>query len=148
MRFNVPITPTAVSAGVDLWEFVSSATRPTVIEELYIDQKTLTSGRLGVQLILSNTTTGSGGSTSAALPINNATGTYGGTTPKILNTTVASAGSPVLQKPWVWNLVAGLLWLPVPEHRFSIPVSTRCVIRLIDAPASAMTVSGNVVIDE
>ena len=148
-KFIIPIPMTSVSASVDLFELVTSATRPTSIEYIWLDQKTLTSGRLNVNLITGTATSGSGGSTSTPICLTNTTATFGGTSPvEILNTTKASTGTPVTVLPLVWNLVAGLVWLPAPEHRIIIPVSTRAVLRLEDAPASAMTAGGFMVIDE
>lgn len=148
--FSVCIDAIAVSAAVDLFEIVTSATRDVIIHELYLDMKTpAVTGRLGVSIINGYTTSGSGGSTVTPRETDGDTGTFGGTSPiEILNTTPASAGTALLKRALIWNLASGLLWLPTPEDRLQIPQSTRCVVRLVDAPSAAMTVSATLVFEE
>jgi hypothetical protein len=147
-RFSVVINAVSVSAAQDIYEVVASASRGFWIHELYLDQKTLTSGRLGVNIIDGYTVSGSGGGSPAVVPLDQPSATFGGTAPESNNTTGAAGGTASVARAMVWNLVAGLLYLPVPEDRIWVPPSTRMVVRLIDAPSGAMTMSGALVIDE
>jgi hypothetical protein len=146
-KFAVIINAVGVAAAQDLFDIVVGG-HGAYLHELYLDQKTLTSGRLGVTVTKGYGTVGSGGSAVTPVAIDQSTGATIQTTTRINDTSGASSGTPVVYRSMTWNLVAGLLWLPTPEDRLLIEASQRLVIKLIDAPASSMTVTGTLILDE
>lgn len=142
-----------VSAAQDLFEIPIPATAAAVIHSIQIDQSSDASSTEAerLQVVLKKAsgtfTSGSGGSTVTAT--NHATGdAAGGITAERNNTTQASAGTGTLTtlENWVYDVLAGFEWTPIPEIRKEFAPSESLVLSL-SAPADALTLHAKIVIE-
>ena len=148
--YSATFSAVSVSAAQDLFEVNTSATRPVVIHGVVIGQYSEAGDSqdelLSITLVRGNTVSGSGGSSATAAPLNAGDSAFGGTV-EVNNTTVANTGSPVTVHADSFNVRAGWIWLPTPELRPIVDVSSRIVVR-ITAPADAITCNGTIYLEE
>lgn len=146
--YSAVFTDVAVTAAQDLFEINAPATANVIVHGVWLSQKSDTGDAaaeiLGL-LIHRGSTSGSGGSTPTARPLNTADAAFGGTV-EANNTTQSTEGNNLLS--WHWHIAAGLQWIPTPEMRLVIPPSGRLIIELTAAPADALTMSGTVIFEE
>ena len=93
------------------------------------------------------TTTGSGGNASVvAVPLllGDAVSAL---TIETFNTTKATAGTIVTHKVWDWNIRIPFEKIFTPETQLFLPPGTRATLELVGAPADAITIGGQVVIE-
>ena len=150
-HYNLPLVDTAVSAALDIAEIVTAATHICVIHGIELSQRTETGDAAEEMLRLAwksgQTSSGSGGNTGVTpIPILIGDAAHGMTV-ESFNTTPASGGTIVTHKTWNWNVRVPFLWYPTPEHRLVIPPSTRATLELLGAPADAVTMSGQIMIE-
>lgn len=93
-------------------------------------------------------TSGSGGSAPTPAALDRGNTMAAGTTIEAGNTTPATGGSPITLWASTFNVRAGLLWIPTPECRITVPPSTRLVIGVTSVPADSITFDGTVVFEE
>ena len=137
-----------VSAASDLLEFVAPSDAVVLIHELHIGQSSdgasSDSEMLQASVIRAHTTSGSGGGSATVTPLETGQPAAGGTYERN-NTTQATGGSPATLFATAFNVLSGLV------HVFDPPIvvspSQRCVLT-ISAPADALTLSANALIDE
>jgi hypothetical protein len=142
----------AVSAAQDVFELTAHASSRVALRELrlgqYSDAGDSEAELLSVLILRGYTTSGSGG---AAMTPANISGHSGApaavTVVERNNTTGASTGTPAVLLASAWNVQDEYLWLPDPDARPIIEVSTRVVVR-ITAPADALTTNGTLVFEE
>lgn len=149
--YRIQLASTAVTAAVDLFETVPTATQMVKLLGIRLGQTTeLTDAQdeeLPITLVTGFTTSGSSGSTPVAVPDDVGDSAYGGTL-EAFNTTQAVTGTTISRLLGTWKITAGeFLWLPIPLTEnpggIWIPVNTRAVIR-IPAPADSITMAGEI----
>lgn len=149
-EYVVSFSAVAISAAQDLFEIVPATGKPVVIHALRLSQTSDVGDAQDevrtIRILRGYTTSGSGGTTPTAAPLDEFD-TAAGATLEANNTTQASAGTPVTLLTDGWNVRSPYLYLPTPETRPRVGAGTRLVVT-IDAPADAITVSGEMVFEE
>lgn len=142
----------SVTVAVDFFEITPADDKPVTIHALYLSQAPdvgdAAEEMLRVKIIRGHTTSGSGGTTAtpAALDPND---TAAGFTAETNNTTIASVGTTADLFADAFNIRAGEPWIPTPECRpKATQANTTLVVRLMAAPADALTMSGSLFIEE
>lgn len=137
----------AVTAQQDLFELLAGANTPIVVHEILLSQSTeigdaMEEGLL-IQIKQGATTSGSGGSTPAAVP-RDVDDSASAATVEANNTTKASAGTIVATHSVAWNIRAPLQLLFTPEMRPYVKGGRRLTIELATTPADSITMSGTI----
>ena len=101
---------------------------------------------LRVEVIRGHATSGSGGQTTVVTPLNAFDGAASFTA-ELLNTTIASTGSPVGLGARGWNIRTDLDWIFPPLQEPMIRTTERMVVR-VSAPADAITVNCSAVFEQ
>lgn len=154
MDVGVPYTAVfrdvTVSAAQDFFEILAPATAALLVEAVKLSQNTELGDAAEEQLELrvvrgvGSVTSGSGGSTATAQPVNDGSSAAFAGTVEINNTTIMAAGSGSLETlaSESWN-VRGEKWL-LPPNGFGwvIPPGGRLTIECVAAPADALDVNG------
>lgn len=141
----------AITAQQDLFQLVPPSTKYVKIYMVKLTQTTEVGDaqeeNLSILFKRGQTTTGSGGSTPAIVPLSgqDAVGT---TVVLANNTTKATAGTIVTFDSDVWYERSPYLWLPVPEARPIISASVRMTIELATTPADSITANGFILFEE
>lgn len=150
MQFGITLTAFAFTTTCDLFEYVTASTRPITILGwtigTYTEEGDAQDESLRLELITGHTTSGNG---SAATPFaldGSAVAALG--TAETGAATIASAGTAVVRHAGAFNVRSGELWMPPPEMRVVIPVSTRMVLRINEAPADSITGDATLWFDE
>ncbi len=141
----------SIAAAQDLLSLLCGATVPIEIHSVTLSQKTLTSWEgkdITFRRLTGTITAGSGGA--AATPVahtpNDAASV---TTGRRNDTTVASATTSTIIKPFNWLLLNEFYWSPAGfDDRIILAPGTEFVVRLDTAPSAAMTASGEVTFAE
>lgn len=146
--YSATFEEVAVTAIQDLFEINAPADSVVAIHGVVISQSSdagdSESEQLNV-LVHLGSTSGSGGSTPTARPLNLGDAAFGGTV-EANNTSQSTEG--VFLHAESFNVMAGLqIWLP-PECRWIISPSDRLIIELQVAPADSLTMSGVVYFEE
>lgn len=140
------------TAAQDLFEIVPADDIPVEIVSCYLAQTSdvgdSAEEMLRIKIIRGHTSSGSGGS--AATPVILApTGASASFSAEVNNTTIASAGSPVDLHADAFNIRAGWIYVPPPDGRpQASQANTSIVVRLMEAPADALTLSGTLIVRE
>lgn len=150
--YSVSFVDVAVSAAQDLFEVAPADDKKVVIHGIALGQDSDVGDAaeeiLSVQLIRGHATSGSGGSAFTPSPLD-PDSPAAGASAEVNNTTIASTGTAVRLHADVFNVRAGWVWIPTPEMR---PMcgqgQSRIVLRLDDAPADALTMSGTLYFEE
>lgn len=155
--YAVPFTAVAVTAAQDLFYVKPAADKPCVIEWASVDNVggTADAGdaqeellRVEIIRLPATVTVGSGGSsvTPRAFSVND---TAAGFTARSNDTTVATtSGTAQTLYAGGFNVRAGWLWAPAPEHRIIVANAEAVVVRLNTAPADSISLSGTLVVRE
>lgn len=146
--FSAVIDEVTVSAVQDLFHLKAGAGSPIIIHSLAISQRGMTAAealRVRLKRQTGTVTQGSGGSTSTPKFLG-PTSVSSGVTVHANDTTQASAGTIDTLVADTWQLLNGLIWIPVPETRITIAAGTGFIVDLATAPSvsSTMKVSGTV----
>jgi hypothetical protein len=140
--YTVSIPGTASpAAAFDLFELVPATAKPIALLRLRIAQTsepTSEEEQLGLTITRGTTSSGSGGSTPAAVPVCS-TDAAAGFTPETMNTTQASGGTPVTLFEDAWNTRAGVDIAFAPEEGLNAVNGERLVVKSA-APADAVTI--------
>jgi hypothetical protein len=150
--YSVSFENVAVSAAQDFFELTPADDHPIVLLALYIDQSSdvgdAAEELLRYKIIRGHTTSGSGGSTATPRPMDPGDAAAGFAC-EINNTTIASAGTAVDIHAGAFNIRSGLALIWPPEMT---PVAnqgnTTIVVRLMAAPADALTMGGTLYVAE
>lgn len=142
--YSATFEQVSVSVVQDLFEINAPANKAVIVHGFTISQSSdagdAESEQLNI-LIHRGSTSGSGGSTPTARPLDAGDAAFGGTV-EANNTTQGTEGNQIHSESF--NVMAGLqVWWP-PECRPVIPGSGRLIIELQTAPADALTMSGTV----
>lgn len=154
-KYTVAFKAVAVTAQQDFFEILAPSDAIVAIHEWELSQTTevgdaqeemlqLTTNR-GVGAV----TSGSGGSTATAQPVEDGDAAFGGTV-EINNTTKMAAGSGTLEElePFNWNIRQPLRQIYTPETRPVISPGNRWTLELETTPADSITISGKVTMEE
>ena len=150
--YSVEFENVSASAAQDFFEISPAADHPVVILAVYIDQYSdvgdTQEEMLRYQIIRGHTTSGSGGSSATPRPLDPGDAAAGFSA-EVNNTTIASAGTAVNLHSGAFNIRAGLALIFPPEMT---PVAnngnTTIVVRLLAAPADALSMSGTLYVAE
>jgi len=138
----------AVSAVQDLFEINAPSDAVVLVHGLVISQSSdagdSESEQLNV-LIHRGSTSGSGGSTPTATPMEVGNAAFGGTV-EANNTSQSTEGTHVHAESF--NVMAGMQVWWTPETRPVISPSGRLIVELQTAPADALTMSGTIYFEE
>lgn len=148
--FSVALSDVTATAVQDVWHLKAGATYPIIIHWVELHQKGLTSVEaLNVKFKrhTATVTQGSGGSTPTPAVLAGGSASSG-ITAHANDTTQASAGTLTNIHAMTWQLLNGLLWIPTPECRPIISVSTGFIVDLATAPSASMKLSGTIVYEE
>lgn len=138
----------AVTAVQDLFEIVAPADAVVVLHSVIITQSTDAGDSEAEMLPILfhlGSTSGSGGSSVTARPLNLGDAAFGGTV-EANNTTQSTEG--VFLHAEAFNIQAGLFYRPTPEERIVISPSDRLIIELQAAPTDSINLNGTAIIEE
>lgn len=149
--YTVQFNAVAVAAQQDLFEIVAPADAVVILHELGLSQvtevKDAEEEMLALLLKSGSTTTGSGGTTPTAVPVEFGDAAFGGTT-EANNTTKATAGTIVTHHAWNWNVRIPFEKIWTPETRPILSPSRRGTVELATTPADSITMSGYLIFAE
>lgn len=150
--YAVTFENVTVSAQVDFFEIVPADDKPVAIHALYLSQSSdvgdAAEEMLRIKIMRGHTSSGSGGSAPTPVPLN-PSDTAAGFTAETNNTTIASAGTAVDLHSEAFNIRSGLFYNPAPEDRPQASQgNTTIVVRLMAAPADALSMSGTLIVEE
>lgn len=143
-------TAASPAAAFDAVELVEAGTGLLLVKRLMLWQTTDLGDAqeevLRAEWVRGNTTTGSGGQTTVITPLNSRD-PAASTTAKLLNTTTATAGSPVSLGVMGWNIRIPLDVLYPPLQEIVARNGERVCFR-VSAPADAITCNCSCLIEE
>lgn len=149
--YSVAIHDLTFAAVMDAFHLKASASNPIIIHSVELEQKGITSTeslnmRLKRQTV--TVTQGSGGSTPTPTPLGGAGVGASGVTAHTGDTTQASAGTIVTLWGKQFALLNGFFWMPAPEQRPVISISTGFIVDIATAPSTSCKLSGTIVYEE
>ncbi len=142
----------SVTAAQDLFEILPAADHPVRLLGLFLSQSSEVGDSaeemMRLQIIRGHTSGGSGGSSATPVPIDPgdpAAGFAAG----VNNTTIASSGTTTILHSECLNERVGMgLWWTPECAPIANQANTTIVIRLLDAPADSVTMSGTLYVEE
>jgi hypothetical protein len=132
-------------ADQDIFEFVNASSSIVYLHGFSLSSSTTTDERVRLRLVR-RSTTGSGGSASTEVPLEDGNTMAAACAVSTLVTAPGTIGD--ILKGWQWSQQGELLYLPTPELRPSVSVSARLGLNLQTAVASSRTWSGWVAWEE
>jgi len=151
VAYAITFAAVAATAAQDLVEITAASTRRVKILGWEIGQSTEAGDaedeQLRLELIRGYTTSGSGGGAFTPLPLDPAEPAALAAA-EINNTTLATAGTPQILHATALNVRAGHIWIPTPDMRPLIAVSTRIVLRMNSTPTDSVSFSGTLYFEE
>lgn len=151
--YTVQFNGVAVTAQQDFFEIVAASTKVVLVHEIHLSQSSDVgdAAEEGLSILMKSggLTSGSGGSSPTATPLELGDSAFAGTV-EVNNTTkaVAGGGTIVTHAAWNWNIRAPLDIIFTPETRKAIAPSARLTVELGTTPADSLTCSGYMVIEE
>lgn len=149
--YAVTFENVVVSVAQDFFELLAGDDRP--VKLLYVEIGNLTElgdtaeEELRISIVRGHTASGSGGAAATSgkmLPNNPAAGCSAETN----NTTIASAGSPINLYAGAWNIRQPFIWDCADKRQIGVNGADLLVVRLLAAPADAITMSGTLYYEE
>ncbi len=149
--YSVEFSKIAVTADQDFFELTPADDKPIAIHAVYLSQSSDLADAaeeiLNIKIIRGLATSGSGGGTSTPAVLN-PIDTAAGFTCEVNNDTLSSTGTPIDLHSDSWNIRAGLQLVFPPELRPSSNEGKLLVVRLMEDPADAVTMSGTCYVEE
>lgn len=152
--YTVVFENVSVAAAQDFFEITPADDKPVELIGLFIDQTgnsdvgDAQEEFLRYSVVRGHATSGSGGSAPTPRPMDRS-GPAAGFTAEANNTTIASAGTGVTLHNGGFNVRAGLaIWWPPEAYPEASQGDTTMVVRLLAAPADAITLSGTLYVRE
>lgn len=150
--YTVEFEAVTVSAQVDFFELTPADDKPVEIVGLFLSQSSdvgdAASEILRYRVIRGHTTGGSGGATPTPRPLDRSNAAAGFAS-ETCNTTIASAGTGLNLHSDTFNIAVGeKLWIPEGCEWEATQADTTIVVRLMAAPADALTMSGTLYVRE
>lgn len=150
--YTVPFSKKEVTGAIDLFEIAPAANKNVEIIGLFINQSSdfgdVQAEILPYRVIRGHATSGSGGEgiTPAGT---DAIDTAAGFTAEVVNTTIASTGTPIPLHASSFNVAVGeAIWLPEGAGWRCSSTQSRLVVRLETAPADALSMNGTLYVRE
>lgn len=147
--FSVPFQAVAVTAAQDLFYLATDASTIIEVMSIFVSQSSdfgdAQDELLRVRFRSGMTTVGSGGSSVTPAVVAIGGTAAAGVTARVNDTTASSGGTIVDAYEDCFNVRAGWPYVPPPEIRFVIPVSTKFAVNLPSAPADSLTMSGTLI---
>lgn len=141
----------AITAIQDLFEINCASGKSVVIHSCILGQTSdfgdAQDEVLRVRFLEGFTTSGSGGSTPTAIPLDKGDSAFGGTV-EVNNTTVANTGTSAIKHIGLWNVRSEWIYMPPERDRIVLAGGLRLVLNLPAAPADSLSVSGTMTIEE
>lgn len=138
----------AVTAVQDLFELVAPSDAVVAVHALYLSQNTdVGDGEAEALPILIHrgSTSGSGGTTPTARPMNVGDAAFGGTL-EVNNTSQSTEGNQILAIDWNIRAPLEIVWTP--ETRPILSPSGRINVELQAAPTDSITCNGTLIFEE
>lgn len=150
--YSVEFENVSVTAGQDLFYIAPADDKPCRLLACYLAQISDVGDAqeevLRLRIIRGHGTVGSGGSSATARPLA-ASDPAASFTARTNDTTIASAGTAVNIHSDAFNIRAGWQYIPTPETVIlCTQADATIVVRLLAAPADAVTVSGTLYVEE
>jgi len=149
--YTVSFTGVAVTAQQDLFEVVAGSTKSCRLLAIYLSQSTEVADAqeegLSILVKSGQTTTGSGGTTPTAIPLE-VTDAAAGTTCKVNNTTKATAGTIVTHHADNWNVRVPFQLIFPDNMQMALVGSRRMTVELATTPVDSITMSGTLYFEE
>lgn len=150
--YSVIFENVSVSAAQDFFELTPADDKPIVIHAIYLSQSSEVGDAMEefmrVEIVRGHTTGGSGGTAPTPTPLDPA-GASAGAAAEVNNTTIASAGTTTVLHAETFNERVGWVFIPTPECRpKASQANTTIVVRLMAAPADAVSMSGTLYFEE
>ncbi len=145
--YTVPLDAISVTtdADQDIWEIATASTKQAILHGFSLTSSYTTDERVRLRLIR-RTASGSGGSAATILAADQGNAIAAATTVETLNTTPGT-GTNILNG-WQWSQQGELLYLPTPEMRDVLSVSSFLCLNLQTAVGGTRTWSGWVRFEE
>lgn len=150
--YTVQFENVTVSAAQDFFEITPADDKPVKLKGLVLSQSSdvgdAAEELLRISIIRGHATSGSGGTAPTPAPLD-PVDTAAGFTAEANNTTIASTGTAVTLHSEQFNIRSGyqIWWPPGCEPRAS-QAQTTIVVRLLAAPADALSMSGTLYVEE
>lgn len=149
--YSVQFNGVAATLQQDFFEVVAAAGKNCHICAVILAQTTdvgdAAEELLSILFKSGQTTTGSGGSAGAEVPLN-VTDAAAGFTSFVNNTTKASVGTIVTHHADVWNVRMPYVWIPPEDMRIPLTGSRRFTVELATTPADSITCNGTIYVKE
>lgn len=150
--YTVEFEGVSVTAQVDFFELTPADDRPVKILGIFLSQSSDTGDAaeeiLRIRIIRGHTTGGSGGAAPSPALLDPRSGAVGFAA-ETNNTTIASLGTVANLFSYAFNIRTGLeLWFPQGAEPKADQANTTIVVRLMAAPADALTMSGTLFVEE
>lgn len=145
--YSVPFTGVADANAIDFFELLTPSDAIIVIHHVILGQTTEVSDTAEEQLevlmrrVTGAPTSGSGGSTPTPTPVE-VGDAASVVTAEAGNTTALTGGTSLEIARLPWNIRGPFEWLPTPEERPTIGISTRFVCGQAATPADSITYHG------
>lgn len=149
--YTVEFSGVSVSAAQDFFEILPATQKPCQVTGIHLFQSSDVGDSeeeiLRCRVIRGHTTSGSGGTAPTPRP-RDSNDVAAGFSSEVNNTTIASAGTAVNLMSFNFNVRVGYeLWLPN-GHEFRVQNAELLVVRLLAAPADAVTMAGTLFVEE
>jgi hypothetical protein len=152
--YTVSFAAVSLSAAQDLFEITPADDKPVEIVGLFLSQTGVADvgdaaeEMLRLEIIRGYTASGSGGSSPTPAPVKRIDAAAGFAA-EVNNTTLANTGTAVIIHEDAFNVRAGYAnWWPEGTEPDASQANTTIVVRLVAAPADAITVSGTLYVRE
>ena len=153
--YTAVFSSVAVTAAQDLFELVAPADAIVQVYRIEMSQSTETGDAAEESLPLlikrgiGSVTSGTGGTTPTAQPVEDGDAAFGGTV-EVNNTTKMVVGTGTIETigSHNWNLRVPFDKVFLPEERIIISPSNRITVELVNAPADSVTMSGTITFAE
>ncbi len=148
--YTLTLEGQAITANMDIFSVLPATGHDIVLHSVEVTQSSdygdAAAEGVRIAQIRGATTVGSGGS--AYTPLPNNPGQAAAATARRLDTSQASAGTPVIMHAQAMNVQVGYFYRPTPEERFRVVAGTYWQLSLVASPADSLTVSVTVVFEE
>lgn len=154
-KYSAQFNGVAVTAQQDVFELVAPSDAVVVVHAIELEQTTEVgdTAEEGLSIILKRgigtVTSGSGGSTPTAQPVEDGDAAFGGTV-EANNTTKMVVGTGTLETlaAWAWNVRVPFNKIFTPELRPVISPGNRLTVELGTTPADSITMNGTIWFEE
>jgi hypothetical protein len=150
--YTVQFTDVAVTLDQDFFDIVPATNKGIVLHALYLSQTSdvgdAEEEMLGIQVIRGILTVGSVGSAPTPAPLNpnDAASSF---TARANDTTIATAGTPIILHSEAFNVRSGYQIIWTPEMRPACTAGeTRLIVRLMADTTDSLTMNGTLYVEE